>query len=113
MVGLVSFSIVQVRDGERRAAGNEIVHTSQPKRLKVEQVAGVFLSGPLSWLFPHQDFLRPTVQSLFHPRRCAAQTRCQIRVKLDRERKLEFPFKPDWYLAHPIVLPQGLGLAQK
>jgi len=42
------FPIPQVRHGELVTGRHEVVHSRQPQRLKVEQMAGVFLSGPFS-----------------------------------------------------------------
>ncbi len=43
VVGFMSLAIAQVRDGECVSIRQKVVHTRQPYRLEIEQMAGVLL----------------------------------------------------------------------
>ena len=100
VVGVMSPAIAQVGDGEGVSISQKIIHARRPQGLEIKQMPSVLLSCPFVPRFTDQDVPRYCSQYLFQPYGSAAQANGKIWVLLHGERKVEFPFKPDWDLAH-------------
>ena len=94
MPRFVSFSIVQVSDGEPGSIRQVVVNSRHPQRLEVEQMSGMLLRRPFSIRFLHQLLMGISANHLLQLRRRTSQTYAQIRIQLHRKRKFEFPLKP-------------------
>lgn len=104
MTCFMSLPIRQVCRSELIAAACVVFNSRQPQMLKIEQVTGVFLRGPLVFRSRDENFAGLLPKSLVESCGRAPQTGAEIRQKLDRKRKIECAFEPDWRLyRHPVL----------
>ena len=88
------FAVLQVGRSELRLGFDEVVDASPPERFQVEQMADLFLNGPLFVATRNKAVPRDAVQHFFDTGGCAAQTDTKIGIELGGKIKFKFAFKP-------------------
>lgn len=108
MVGVVGFSIAQVGRRELIVFGRVIGDTGQPYGFEIEQMACVFLGGPLSRRVGGEKLMRAPAKRVFQPGGSAAEPCGEIGKQFDREGKVEGSFEPQWDRKHEATNDKSL-----
>lgn len=85
---------MQVGRSELRLGFDEVVDACAPERFQVQQMADLFLNGPLFVASRDKAVLRDAVQHFFYTGGCAAKPDTEIGVEFGGKIKFEFAFKP-------------------
>jgi hypothetical protein len=85
VMGFVGLSIVQIGGRELIAAQNIVFHPCQPEWFEIDEMAGVFLGGPLFFRSPDQELVRRGRQYLLQPGWSTPQPCANIRKQIHRK----------------------------
>ena len=107
VVGLVGPPVLEIGGGKLFGTGNKIIDASKPERLKIDEMTGMLLRGPLAIGLRSDDAVGAIAESLLKARGRSTQACEQIRKKLGRKGELEAAFEPRWRLPHASEMLQA------
>ena len=104
MICFVRFAVLQIGRSELRLGFDEVVDAGAPERFQIQQMADLFLNGPLFFAPSNQTLPRDAAQHFLYAGGCAAKPDTEIGIEAGGKIKFEFAFKPLAGVAHERIL---------